>query len=202
MFRKTSLFTVAMTLCLQTGVSAQQPAQPKPSDLTKAIIEMPLKRVISSDPITPALKPSDMTKGIIEMPLKRIISTDLLNVAPSATAPPANAAGATGPAAAVWKASEPSTVRPHSRLADLSKMGIERPLKRIISDSGLTTNGDAKPQTVVAPTLKEERTSHGRVKPGSVKWHDSLKSACAAAHHSGKPVLVFQMMGRLDQEFC
>lgn len=74
--------------------------------------------------------------------------------------------------------------------ADLSKLSIERPLKRVITEAAPVT------------PLKEERISKGRVKPGNVHWHDSMKSACAAASHSGKPVLVFQMMGKLDQEFC
>jgi hypothetical protein len=41
-----------------------------------------------------------------------------------------------------------------------------------------------------------------KVQPGSVRWHSSLAVACAAAKKSGKPVLVFQMMGKLDDQFC
>ena len=40
------------------------------------------------------------------------------------------------------------------------------------------------------------------VEPGKVKWHPSLVDACAAAKKSGKPVLVFHMMGQLDKQFC
>jgi hypothetical protein len=40
------------------------------------------------------------------------------------------------------------------------------------------------------------------VDPGRICWHRNLDEACAAARKSGKPVLLFQMMGRLDQEFC
>jgi hypothetical protein len=39
------------------------------------------------------------------------------------------------------------------------------------------------------------------VEPGKVRWHDSLDKAKKAAVNSGKPVLLFQMMGRLDQQF-
>jgi hypothetical protein len=39
------------------------------------------------------------------------------------------------------------------------------------------------------------------VKPGDVTWHPSFAAARAAAQKSGKPVLLFQMLGRLDQEF-
>jgi hypothetical protein len=45
-------------------------------------------------------------------------------------------------------------------------------------------------------------TENPKVEPGAVKWHDSLAAACAAAKKSGKPVLLFQMLGRLDQRFC
>jgi hypothetical protein len=40
------------------------------------------------------------------------------------------------------------------------------------------------------------------VAPGLVKWHPSFAGACAAAKKSGKPVLVFHMMGQLDKQFC
>jgi hypothetical protein len=41
-----------------------------------------------------------------------------------------------------------------------------------------------------------------KVKPGDVKWHPSFAEACKAAEKSGKPVLLFQMMGKLDDQFC
>jgi hypothetical protein len=41
-----------------------------------------------------------------------------------------------------------------------------------------------------------------QVQPGLVHWHPSFADACAKAKKSGKPVLLFQMMGRLDQQFC
>src|SRR5262245_10492547 len=39
------------------------------------------------------------------------------------------------------------------------------------------------------------------VEPGKVKWHKSLADAEAAAEKSGRPVLVFHMMGQLDKQF-
>jgi hypothetical protein len=47
-----------------------------------------------------------------------------------------------------------------------------------------------------------EATENPKVEPGKVKWHSDLAAACKAARVSGKPVLLFQMMGRLDQQFC
>ena len=41
-----------------------------------------------------------------------------------------------------------------------------------------------------------------RVAPGLVKWHASFADAQAAAQKSGKPVLLFHMMGQLDRQFC
>ena len=41
-----------------------------------------------------------------------------------------------------------------------------------------------------------------KVQPGKVKWHANFADACAAAQKSGKPVLLFQMMGKLDDQFC
>jgi hypothetical protein len=41
-----------------------------------------------------------------------------------------------------------------------------------------------------------------KVEPGKVRWHKDFAAACAAAQKSGKPVLLFQMMGKLDERFC
>jgi hypothetical protein len=40
------------------------------------------------------------------------------------------------------------------------------------------------------------------IEAGKVKWHPSLADACATAKKTGKPVLVFHMMGQLDKQFC
>jgi hypothetical protein len=40
------------------------------------------------------------------------------------------------------------------------------------------------------------------IRPGLVHWRRDFPAACAASQASGKPVLHFQMMGRLDQRFC
>lgn len=41
-----------------------------------------------------------------------------------------------------------------------------------------------------------------KVEPGKVRWHKTFADARAAAKTSGKPVLLFQMMGKLDDRFC
>ena len=40
------------------------------------------------------------------------------------------------------------------------------------------------------------------VEPGKVKWHKSLADAQTASAKSGRPVLLFHMMGQLDKQFC
>jgi len=66
-----------------------------------------------------------------------------------------------------------------------------------------------KSAAIEPPTIAALRASaaagkfvNPKVQPGKVRWHDSLASACMASAKSGKPVLLFQMMGKLDDEFC
>lgn len=41
-----------------------------------------------------------------------------------------------------------------------------------------------------------------KVAPGKVAWHSSVAAARAKALVSGKPVLIFQLLGKLDDAFC
>jgi hypothetical protein len=45
-------------------------------------------------------------------------------------------------------------------------------------------------------------TTNPAVEPGRVRWHPSFAEAQAVAKKSGKPVLLFHMMGQLDRQFC
>ena len=93
-------------------------------------------------------------------------------------------------------ATSPLTDRPQSaaetsvpqRIFDGSKTTvIERPATEVLEKhSGPIANG----------------TSNPTVAPGLVRWHPSFAAACKAAEQSGKSVLLFQLLGRLDQEFC
>jgi hypothetical protein len=71
---------------------------------------------------------------------------------------------------------------PQEELRDFSKSRIEVSLERALL-----------PAAPVQP---------GTVAPGLVPWHASFDEACAVARRSGKPVLLFQLLGRLDEEFC
>jgi hypothetical protein len=75
--------------------------------------------------------------------------------------------------------------------ADRGKSKIELPTERLLAEKSKTASVDAS-----APF------ENPRVEPGKVKWHADLEAACRAARTSGKPVLLFQMMGKLDQKFC
>lgn len=61
-----------------------------------------------------------------------------------------------------------------------------------LSHVNLPAPVNAKPVTELNP----------KVSAGLVQWHSSLERACAAAKASGKPVLLFEMLGSLDDEFC
>jgi hypothetical protein len=69
------------------------------------------------------------------------------------------------------------------------KSTIERPTENLLA---FRTAAPAADSTFVNP----------KVEPGKVKWHADFTTACQAAEKSGKPVLLFQMMGRLDERFC
>jgi len=67
---------------------------------------------------------------------------------------------------------------------DLPKGAIELPTKQVLA----VATGPANP--------------FPKVQPGSVRWHSDFAAACAAAKKSNKPVLLFQMMGKLDDQYC
>jgi hypothetical protein len=66
----------------------------------------------------------------------------------------------------------------------LAKNDIEVPTKQVLA-------------AATAPIA-----ANPRVQPGLVRWHSDFAAACEAAKKSKKPVLLFQMMGKLDDQFC
>ena len=70
------------------------------------------------------------------------------------------------------------------RASYLSKDAIEIPTKQVLAAR-------------TAPT-----EANPRVQPGQLRWHADFTAACEAAKKSRKPVLLFQMMGKLDDQFC
>ncbi|HLW64427.1 MAG TPA: hypothetical protein VKS79_03845 [Gemmataceae bacterium] len=92
-----------------------------------------------------------------------------------------NTAGAPGQPAPITPADMTKTVR------------IERGPASIVRNTG-----PAPANTTMVPVTADNPT----VKAGEVNWHKSFAEACAAAKKSGKPVLLFHMMGQLDKQFC
>jgi hypothetical protein len=72
---------------------------------------------------------------------------------------------------------------------DVGKKKIEFAAKKLVAEAA------------PAPRPVATDADNPTVEPGKVKWHKSFADARAAAKESGKPVLLFQMMGRLDQRF-
>ena len=64
-------------------------------------------------------------------------------------------------------------------------------------------NATAATPAITSPANAEKPADDNpRVAPGLVKWHTTLAEAKAASERSGRPVLVFHMMGQLDKQFC
>jgi hypothetical protein len=82
-------------------------------------------------------------------------------------------------------------------LLDMRKDTIESPIKRLIS-----TDTQGLPAAAAKPSAKPTGFNNPKVKPGLVNWHADFASACAESRRSGKPVLLFHMMGKLDDGFC
>jgi hypothetical protein len=68
-------------------------------------------------------------------------------------------------------------------------------------DPGKYVIEEATEKLLAAASLAPEFVNP-KVQPGKVRWHSDFAAACRAAQKSGKPVLLFQMMGKLDDRFC
>ena len=140
----------------------------------------------------------DMSKSGIEIPLKRFIKSEGSPMAP--------------------------------RVPDISKMRIEAPVKSMSRSSAAPDLFKAiESRSGVAGTIESATTQASpgasklknlgvsnvrataapsavapvlKVRPGLVTWHQSMADATRRSRKSGKPVLVFHMMGSLDDRFC
>lgn len=146
------------------GVEAEQPdEEPKNRDRGKALIEVPVKKVVvaNSQPVAdPAEDPApdaelDVRKRDVEAPIENVVANDTTRV----TTPQFN--------------------------------DVELDETVVRTDSEIDDNASADNPLVDNP----------RVEPGKVKWHEDFAAACRASGASGKPVLLFQLMGQLDQRF-
>jgi hypothetical protein len=93
-------------------------------------------------------------------------------------------------------AAEPAPVQ----IPDDSKVKIERPVENLVRSPKSAIENPVKNLTAAKTAASD--FVNPKVEPGKVKWHADLDAACSAAKKSGKPVLLFQMMGKLDDQFC
>ena len=75
---------------------------------------------------------------------------------------------------------------------DIGKGWIERPTEAVLAKARADASRADAGKDFVNP----------KVLPGKVTWHKDLAAACTASAKSGKPVLLFHMMGKLDDQFC
>jgi hypothetical protein len=113
-------------------------------------------------------------------------------------------------------------------MRDMSKGRIEMPLKGLFLDRfkapvsklepAVTAKSVSTPAKEVSSPAKEVsspakdvparahkpalKPQQEKVAPGKVHWHRAIQTAMDASKQSGKPVLLFQMMGHLDDRFC
>jgi hypothetical protein len=78
-----------------------------------------------------------------------------------------------------------STASAANKPDDRAKNDIEGPAKQAIAAAAPVVAGD-----------------NPKVAPGKVNWHPSFEAACEASKKSGKPVVLFQLLGQLDKQFC
>ncbi len=86
--------------------------------------------------------------------------------------------------------------------ADMTKGSIELPSKALLKGSGASLPSTLSSVNPSSNSSEPRRLDHQPASPGLVHWHKDFKEAVVAAHGSHKPVMLFQMMGRLDEEFC
>ncbi len=112
-------------------------------------------------------------------------------------------------------------VSQEGRRLDRSKVELIEPVVRAVVATGSAPANrptlDIRKTIVIEPRVKALVASgtapaaaarpagdfvNPKVAPGKVRWHPSLAAACDAARASKKPVLLFQLMGKLDDQFC
>jgi hypothetical protein len=103
-------------------------------------------------------------------------------------------------------------LRSHAFTVSLVVLGVSLlawPAVQVIAQQGRQASYVAKDEHIEPPAKQVVKNTSGalastnpKVPPGRVSWHSTFDNACDAARKSGKPVLLFQMMGKLDQQFC
>lgn len=160
--------------------------------LTAGLISVP--QVSAQNYAHSAGRRADFSKLAIETPLEKLISRSNRGVVSGSSALPVSTSTAnlSEPAAdaenriinsRVWQ----SSFARQRKQKGASSGSVELSTRNVIQDTG-ARNSDTRAGVKVAA--------------GKVAWQPDFDTACKRASESGKPVLLFQMMGKLDDEFC
>jgi hypothetical protein len=130
---------------------------------------------------------------------------------------------------ALWAVAASGDDRAPKRRPDRTKEDIERPAKQVLAKASAEVPAQINTVGAANPTASPKDMTKGvivrpakavlagasagasaaapdfvnpKVQAGKVKWHADFATACAASARSKKPVLLFHLMGRLDQQFC
>lgn len=161
----------------------------------------------------PELPLRDVGKGFIERPLEGLVAAPLAEVnSPEPTAAeeldvrktkierPLEAVVTDTPTVGT-EASVENAIR---RDRDTTKrLVIEKPVTEIVADE-TTSDESRQPNELFSEEIASDEKpldDNPKVEPGMVQWHESFDKAKEAATASGKPVLLFHLMGQLDQRF-
>jgi hypothetical protein len=160
-------------------------------DYSKGLVESALKVAIKPAPVpvpvpVPVPKPAnrDRSKQVIEKPLEAVLNPDLVEF--------------------VQQGEQPQQVEKPAP-ADESKRKIEIATEKIVGEIEDTLDApelvSKSNNSLLDSKIEPVEEKNPKVAPGLVKWHDDFEAAKKASSQSGKPVLLFQMMGQLDQRF-
>lgn len=77
-----------------------------------------------------------------------------------------------------------------------SGMGLHLAEATTVHSTGMNIPAPTK------PVVQGDKIENIAACPGQVAWHKDFETACHTSRKSGKPVLLIEMLGRLDEEFC
>jgi hypothetical protein len=137
-------------------------------------------------------------KGMVERPLESRLGAPVSSTWKRPVSSLSSSARPTYVSRASNRVEAPVAIKPSietSAYKIFSKRAIEHPLETRLSAPATSTSYGT-------PAARTTRLATRKCKPGDVNWHNNFETACQASVLSGKPVLLFQMMGNLDDKFC
>ena len=81
-------------------------------------------------------------------------------------------------------------------------MRLAVPCALLLAAAACARSADPAAAVPAQPVAETASLASPPAAPGLVRWHGSVDAARGAAAASGNPVLVFQLLGRLDDELC